>query len=87
MSPALAGGFLTTEPPGKPLDDVLDVGRRFRESQRQHSYWTAGGPGSPTGYLSQGKVLRSVAFHFLSYPMMAVLLPQTFFPSPSLLRR
>ena len=29
VSPALAGGFLTTAPPGKPPDDFLKFTRRY----------------------------------------------------------
>ena len=35
VSPALAGGFLTTVPPGKPEAQVLDVSSQKEFSERQ----------------------------------------------------
>lgn len=42
-----------------------------------------GGLGSPSGYVSQGKLLHSLAFCFLFYNRKDVLLPQMLFPSLS----
>ena len=50
MSPALAAGFLTTEPPGKPSLDISDTQTGPWVEREQQSYAAAASHGCPRWY-------------------------------------
>ena len=71
VSPALAGGFLTTAPPGKPLSCLLD--RIINHTERLKTYRLGPtdlikasplGPDNPYSYVAEenGRMKRTVVF-------------------------
>ena len=42
VSPELAGGFLTTVPPGKPQTDILNIEKYYKELAISSLIWETG---------------------------------------------